>query len=90
MKPILRFICRVLHIIFYIALIVIDAIYISLSPILVLFYYIFYGGILFDKDILEQIYKINKFFIYPLCRFENFIDDMDDLKINVFNNSFWR
>ena len=75
---------------FYMTLIVIDLIYIILSPFLTLFYYIFYGGILFEKDLFEQIDRINQFFLYPLCRFEYFIDDMDNLKINVFNNSFWR
>lgn len=90
MKYILLFIYRILNIIFSI---IIATLMFFTFPIWPVFGYLFMGSDFFDIDVEDQIETVWNTLRYPLDKFYDFIDDMDDIEFNFnkfFNNKFWK
>lgn len=95
MKYTLIFIYRLLNSIFSILGIIVGGIYLISLPIWMLFGYLFYGDDYFKEEPGEHAENIFKVIYYPLNKFKEFIDNMDDNNIefnfnNFFNNNFWK
>ena len=95
MKYTLIFIYRLLNSIFSILGIIAGGIYLVSLPIWMLFGYLFYGNDYFMEDPSEHAENIFEVICYPLNKFKEFIDNMDDNNIEFnfnkfFNNNFWK
>lgn len=93
MKYILIFIYRLLNIIFFILLLIAGCIYFCLLPIWLIFGYLFNGDDYFNEDPIEHCNNIFEIIRYPLNKFKEFINNMDNIEFNfnkIFNNKFWK
>lgn len=90
MKYILLFIYRILNIIYSI---VIATLMFFTFPFWSLIGYLFMGSECFETDMDEWIEIIWDISRYPLYKFEEFIDNIDDIEFNfnkIWNNKFWK
>lgn len=93
MKYVLIFIYRLLNIIFLFLYGIVGFLYFGLLPIWMIFGYLFYGEDYFFNDPCEHCENIFEIIRYPLNKFKEFIDDIDDheFKFNYkFNKDFWK
>lgn len=90
MKYILLFIYRILNII---VSIIIGTLMFFTFPIWPVFGYLFKGYDIYDVYSQNRIETIWYTLRYPLDKFYEFIDDMDDIEFNfneIWNNKFWK
>lgn len=94
MKYILLFIYRILNIIVTCITCIIIIIGFGTFPIWLLFGYLFKGSDFFDMDVEDHFDAVWDIMHYPLDKFYDFIDDMDDnIEFNfnkIWNNNFWK